>query len=56
MFQNYRIPRDSLLNKSADVSPEGQYISSFKDPRKRMGKNLVIHSFHMSSGIVLKNK
>lgn len=37
MFQNYRIPRDSLLNKTADVSPEGQYISSFKDPKKRMG-------------------
>jgi acyl-CoA oxidase len=42
MFQNYGIPRDNLLNKTADVSPEGQYISCFKDPRKRMGKNLVV--------------
>ncbi len=30
-----RIPRTSLLNKSADVSPEGEYVPKVKDPKKR---------------------
>lgn len=37
MFQNYRIPRDNLLNKVGDISPEGRYSSCIKDPQKRMG-------------------
>lgn len=57
MFQNYRIPRENLLNKTADVSPEGQYISGLKDPKKRMGKDLiVVHSFYLANGIILQNK
>lgn len=42
IFQNYRIPRENLLNKTGDVSLEGQYISTIKDPKKRMGMNFVL--------------
>lgn len=46
MFQNYRIPRNSLLNKMGDISPEGQYSSHIKDPQKRLGNDLnVEHNF-----------
>lgn len=39
MFNNYRIPRESLLNKSGDVSPDGKYISS-KGLNERFGESL----------------
>lgn len=42
IFQNYRIPRDNLLNKTGDVSPDGQYSSHIKDPQKRMGNDLSV--------------
>ena len=29
-LNNVRIPRENLLNKVGDVSPEGKYITSFK--------------------------
>lgn len=46
IFQNYRIPRDSLLNKAGDVSPEGQYSIHIKDRQKRMSNDLSVeHSF-----------
>ncbi|KAH7577005.1 hypothetical protein JRO89_XS01G0190200 [Xanthoceras sorbifolium] len=34
-FDNVRIPRENLLNSVADVSPDGQYLSSIKDPDQR---------------------
>ena len=37
MFSKYRVPRENLLNKVGDVSPEGKYISPVKDPNKRHG-------------------
>ena len=40
LFQNFRIPRDNLLNKNGDVTPDGKYVSPFKDPNKRFGKIL----------------
>ncbi|XP_048507649.1 peroxisomal acyl-coenzyme A oxidase 3 isoform X2 [Athalia rosae] len=40
MFNNYRIPRESLLNRTGDVTPEGEYESSFSDPQKIIGAAL----------------
>ncbi|XP_066246349.1 peroxisomal acyl-coenzyme A oxidase 3 isoform X1 [Euwallacea similis] len=40
IFKNYRIPRENLLNRTADVSPEGDYESSFSDPGKILGAAL----------------
>ncbi|KAJ4729711.1 Acyl-coenzyme A oxidase [Melia azedarach] len=36
-FDNVRIPRENLLNSVADVSPDGLYLSSIKDPDQRFG-------------------
>lgn len=38
IFDNYRIPKDSLLDKTGTVSSDGKYITPIKDPRKRFGK------------------
>ncbi|XP_050304930.1 peroxisomal acyl-coenzyme A oxidase 3-like [Anthonomus grandis grandis] len=40
MFKDYRIPRENLLNRTADVGPEGDYESSFSDPGKILGAAL----------------
>lgn len=37
MFDNYRIPRENLLNQTGDVTPEGEYESSFSDPARILG-------------------
>ena len=29
-----------MLNKTADVTPEGKYVTPFKDPNKRFGAAL----------------
>ncbi|KAG1334969.1 acyl-coenzyme A oxidase 3, peroxisomal [Cocos nucifera] len=34
-FDNLRVPRENLLNSVADVLPDGQYVSSIKDPDQR---------------------
>ncbi|KAJ8976448.1 hypothetical protein NQ317_016067 [Molorchus minor] len=40
IFKKYRIPRENLLNRTADVTPEGEYESSFTDPAKILGAAL----------------
>ncbi|KAI4461789.1 electron transport oxidoreductase [Holotrichia oblita] len=40
MFDNYRIPRENLLNRSADVDESGNYNSVIKNPNKMHGKSL----------------
>lgn len=40
MFNNYRIPREFLLNRTADVTPEGEYESSFSEPGRILGAAL----------------
>ena len=44
-FNNVRIPRENLLNKAGDVSPDGKYITAYKDPNKRFGISLGTLSF-----------
>ncbi|XP_022903093.1 peroxisomal acyl-coenzyme A oxidase 3-like [Onthophagus taurus] len=40
IFDNYRLPKDSLLNKYADVTDSGEYVFSAKDPTQMMAATL----------------
>ncbi|XP_062850284.1 peroxisomal acyl-coenzyme A oxidase 3 [Trichomycterus rosablanca] len=40
VFQNVRIPRENMLNKTGDVTSDGRYVTPFKDPNKRFGASL----------------
>lgn len=40
LFDNYKIPRENLLSKTGDVDEAGNFISQYKDQKKRMGKSL----------------
>jgi acyl-CoA oxidase len=40
MFDHYEIEREMLLNKTADVTEEGTYVTPFRDPSKRFGASL----------------
>ena len=43
-FNNYRISKDALMNRNADISPEGEYVLKVKDKNKRFGVTLGILS------------
>lgn len=40
IFDNYKISKDCLLSRTGDVDDAGNFISQFKDVKKRMGKSL----------------
>lgn len=40
MFHKYRIPRENLLNRTGDITPEGEYETSFSDPQRILGAAL----------------
>lgn len=44
-FNHYKIAKENLLSKMADVTSDGEYKSSFSDSRKQLGKNLGFFSF-----------
>jgi len=51
-FLNKRIPKDNLLNRYGDITPEGDYISPISDPVKRfavMIAPLVLGRLHITT-------
>lgn len=43
-FDNYRIGKDALMNRNADVTPDGTYVNTVKNKSKRVGATLGILS------------
>jgi hypothetical protein len=53
IFQQYRIPRESLLNRLADVTVDGDYETTFTTPAQQLGKStqivVLLHYFQTSN-------
>ena len=45
IFDHYRVSRHSLLNKNGGIDEQGEYVSPFKDPKKKIGASLANLSF-----------
>ena len=45
IFDHYRIPRQSLLDKNGGIDRHGKYVTPYKDPKKKMGASLANLSF-----------
>ena len=45
IFDHYRVSRHSLLNKNGGIDERGEYVSPFKDPKKKIGASLANLSF-----------
>lgn len=44
VFDQYRISKAYLMNRNADITPEGQYVAKVSDKKKRMGASFGILS------------
>jgi len=44
LFNNYRISKALLMNRNADITPDGRYVSKVGDKKKRMGASFGILS------------
>lgn len=38
VFDQFRVPSTALLNRTGDVDEQGNYVSPFKDKKKRLGE------------------
>lgn len=39
MFDHYRIPRENILSRTGEVTPDGKFVSAIKDNKQRIGAN-----------------
>ncbi|KAF4532089.1 hypothetical protein B566_EDAN006183 [Ephemera danica] len=40
VFNNYRVPKASLLDRTGSVGRDGRYVTPYKDSKKRFGASL----------------
>lgn len=48
IFNKYSISRSCLLNRTADVTEDGKYVSVLKDERKRFGESISFYTSKMT--------